>query len=107
MNYIYCILSENDKNSDGKYKLSNEAFDVLVKKSESQEAKDYLFANRERLLNRNWAFNLIYLMQQACGHYEIFQSFIRNEHEALAWLDKMAGGAQTRKCTACICNIKK
>ena len=106
MNYIYCILNDQDKTPDGKYTLSNEAFDILIKKADTQEAKDYLYLNRERLLKRGWAFNMIYLMRQACGHYEIFQSFVRSEHEALKWLERMSLEAQTRKCTFCICSVK-
>lgn len=107
MNYIYCILSAEHKSEDGKYPFSDEDFDTLFQAADSKEAKEYLISNKQRLLNRKWAYNLIYLMKQACGHYEVFQSFVRNEHDALLWLERMSFEAQTRKCTSCICNIER
>ena len=51
-----------------------------------------------------FAFNMCYVMQQACGHFEIFQTHVNNEQEALEWLELMKTESKTRKCTKCICH---
>ena len=46
---------------------------------------------------------MVYLMKQACGHYELFQTHINSEKEAMEWLDIMAKESEKRKCTLCTC----
>lgn len=51
-----------------------------------------------------FAFNMVYVMKQACGHYEVFQHHVHSRSEAGEWLDMIAEESKTRKCTRCICN---
>ena len=48
-------------------------------------------------------YNMCYVMRQACGHFEIFQTPADNDAEAIKWLKLMEEEAKKRKCTQCVC----
>lgn len=107
MKYNYQIM--NDKSENGKY-IPN--IEELKNNASCQEEIEYL-----NNLEANWkeyketghvdfigfAFNMCYVMRQACGHFEIFQTHVNSETEAMEWLKLMGSEAKTRKCTRCIC----
>lgn len=115
MNYTYFIMNDNFKSERPrrpelgaddypiKYVLGENGVKILKERTYSEAERAYIEKNAERLANFEFAYNMVYLMKQACGHYEIFQSLVNSESEAIKWLDLMAEEAKTRKCTRCIC----
>ena len=107
MKYNYQIM--NEKNSKGNY-IPN--IEELKKNASCQEEIDYLNSVEKRWKKYEetgneqyigFAFNMCYVMRQACGHFEIFQTPVHSEEEAIKWLNLMQEEAKTRKCTRCIC----
>lgn len=105
MKYNYQIMKEKSEN--GKYipnmeeLRSNASCKEEVEYLNSVEAywKEYAETGYPELIG--FTFNMCYVMRQACGHFEIFQTYVRNEEEALTWLRLMESEAATRKCTRC------
>jgi hypothetical protein len=94
----YQIMTEEQKQGD-KY-FPN--YDELIKNATCEEEKQYL--NEVSKSNIPFAFNMVYVTKQACGHFEIFQT-PQNEYYTLEEVTKRAEEtAKTRKCTRCICN---
>lgn len=118
MNYVYVIMDDTHKSERPrrpelgaddyciKYVLGAEGVKRLWNKCRTDEEREYIGQNAARLEKMDWAFNMVYLMKQACGHFEIFQNFVQSEDDAMHWLGLMAEESKTRKCTRCICNWK-
>lgn len=104
MKYNFQIMNESNI-KDGKYFPD---WDVL--RAQATEAAEVEKINETEAFFEEapelagFAFNMVYVMKQACGHYEVFQSHVNGPADAHEWLDLMAEEAKTRKCTRCICN---
>jgi hypothetical protein len=62
-------------------------YDRLIAGATCEEEAEYLRKVKER--NFPFAFNMVYVMRMACGHFEIFQS-PQNEHYSLEYVLKCA-----------------
>ena len=85
------------------YILGKRGLTILKERTYNDVERTFLEEQADRLESFEWAYNMVYLMQQSCGHYELFQTHVNSEKEALQWLDLMAKEAETRKCTRCTC----
>lgn len=109
MKYNYQIMKESIKDERGEYYVPD--YDLLRKNASCEEEIEYIndVENRYKKYKEKhlplgcFAFNMVYVMKQACGHYEIFQLHVNNDKEAIEWLDMASKEAETRKCTRCIC----
>ena len=114
-NYTYFIMDESYRHNrerrlqygaddyTTRYILGKRGLNILKEHTHSEEERAFLEKQADRLEAFEWAYNMVYLMKQACGHYELFQTHVNGEKEALEWLKMMAKEAQTRKCTRCTC----
>ena len=101
-----CIMTDEQKNAAGSY-VPN--YDELVANAPNDEMKAKWIESKElhsRLAEKDekfggFAFNSIYMMKMACGHYEIFQHHSRSESELIEWIEMMQD--ENKKCTRCIC----
>ena len=115
MNFTYLIMDDSYRHDRKRrpelgaddyrirYTLGEDGVNLLKERTCSEAERAYIEQNADRLAKTEWAYNMIYLMKQACGHYEIYQTHVSNEKEALDWLDLMAEEAKHRKCTRCTC----
>ena len=97
---LYQIMSES---GDGRY---YPAWEALIEEANPEE-KEYLEQLvKERLERhdglRSFAFNLIYIAKQKCGHYEVFQSPYNENWTLKGIFDIALEHAQKQKCTHCI-----
>ena len=93
----YQIMTEKQK-QNGRYTPD---YDTLIKNATSEEEKHYIKAVKKAGVT--FAYNMVYITKQACGHYEIFQT-PQNEYYSLeANLKRAEEHAARRKCTRCIC----
>jgi len=100
MEYNYLIMTEDNK-QNGKYYPGSSGYAALKKMFTTLEELKYIEQIEKR--NFGFAYNMIYIMRQACGHYEVFQTHVANRCEAVAWLKQMEIESLTRKCTKCTC----
>ena len=85
--------------ADGKYYPDYEA---LIAGASCEEEVKYI--KEVQKSNFAFAYNMVYITRQSCGHFEIFQT-PQNEHYPLEYvLDGAIQLATERKCTRCICN---
>lgn len=103
MRYNYLIMDDTYKIGED-YFPGEKGIKILIEQAKDSEEIAYIESLEKRPWPLNFAFNMVYVMKQACGHYEIFQTPVHSEAEAEEWLDLMAEEAKTRKCTRCICN---
>ena len=102
----YQIMTDENKNDEGKYVPS---FDELFREAETGATKMKWADCQKRMARRplefqGFAFNLVVMVKQACGHYEIFQHPYNAEYENLEdILQDFAEEGQHRRCTRCIC----
>lgn len=102
----YQIMTDENKNAEGKYIPS---FDKLFQEAETGATKMEWIDCQRRMARRplkfqGFAFNLVVLVKQSCGHYEILQHPYNAEYENLEdILQDFAEEGQHRKCTRCIC----
>ena len=107
MKYNYQIM--HTKNEYGHYipdmqSLKNNAScQEEIKYIEDVEKtwEEYSRTGHERLIG--FTYNMCYVMRQACGHFEIFQTHVSDESNAIEWLKIMEEDSKKRKCTKCIC----
>ena len=105
--YNYQIM--NNKSENGKYIPNIEELKNNASCLEEIEYLNNVEANWKKYKKTGhidfigFAFNMCYVMRQACGHFEIFQTHVNSETEAMKWLKLMESEAKTRKCTRCIC----
>ena len=105
-NTQYCIMSDEQRNDAGAY-IPN--YDELIANAPNDEMKAKWIASKELhdeigkkdARFSGFAFNSIYMMKMACGHYEIFQHMARTESDLVEWIEMMQ--SENRKCTRCIC----
>ena len=104
----YCIMTDEQRNESGVF-VPN--YDELIANAPNDEMKAKWIASKE--LHENlaekdarfggFAFNSIYMMKMACGHYEIFQHSAKNESDLIDWIELMHSDKHYKKCTRCIC----
>lgn len=112
MRINYQIMGEVQRNSFGKYIPD---FKKLIDGATCAEEVTYInkVMNRfDEWLNRNgfesfagFAFNMVYITKQSCGHFEIFQAPC-NEHYSLEDNLKLAEEHMKDRCSKCICNFR-
>lgn len=104
MKYNYQIMNESNMKNNKYFPdwdiLRSQATDE-AEVEKINEAEDFF---KEAPEFAGFAYNMVYIMKQACGHYEIFQTHVHSLKDAKEWLDMMAKESTTRKCTRCICN---
>jgi len=108
MKINYQIMSDNQKNENGKYVPD---IDKLIQTATCAEELEYIMKIVQRYDERKetgftleFAYNMIYITRLTCGHFEIFQTPC-NEHYSLHEnLKNAKTHAETSKCTKCICN---
>lgn len=100
MNYTYIIMTE-DNYYNGRYYPCSSGYAVLKKMSRTPEELKYIEQVEKE--NIGFAYNMIYIMQQSCGHYEVFQTHVTSKIEAIAWLKQMKIESSKRRCTRCTC----
>lgn len=112
MKINYQIMEESQKNSQGKYIPD---FEKLIAGATCEEETAYLKEVQERFdkwLSKpgcekyaGFAFNMVYVTRQTCGHFEIFQTPC-NEHYSLEDnLKEAETHAGSMKCSRCISGI--
>lgn len=110
MKINYQVMGESQKNKYGKYIPD---FEKLIAGATCEEEVAYIQktqAQFERYLSKTgyesfagFAFNMVYITRQKCGHFEIFQT-PQNEHYRLEENLKQAEEhANNSKCSRCIC----
>lgn len=100
MNFNYQIMSENQK-KDGKYYPD---YDKLIANANCEEEKGYIEQVKKR--NFPFAFNMVYITKQKCGHFEIYQT-PQNEHYSIEEnLSHAKEHAEKSSCSHCICNFR-
>ncbi len=107
-NTQYQIMTDENKNNADAY-VPN--YDELIANAPNDEMKAKWIECQE--LHEKWgkedakfggfAFNGVYMMKMACGHYEIFQHHARSESDLIDWIALMQVEEKNRKCTRCIC----
>ena len=105
-NTQYCIMTDEQKNDADSY-IPN--YDELIANAPNDEMKAKWIASKElhqKLGEKNakyqgFAFNSVYIIKMACGHYEVFQHSVREESELIEWIEMMQN--ENRRCTRCIC----
>ena len=110
MKINYQIMEEYQKNGDGKYIPD---FDQLIADATCEEEAAYIRDVKERTERylstpgyesmAGFAFNMVYVTRQRCGHFEMFQSPM-NEHHPLEEVLEQAEEHTKMDCTRCICN---
>jgi hypothetical protein len=98
----YQIMDESNLTTTGRYFPD---YQKLMDGAETQEEKDYIKKVSEYPWN-TFVFNMVTIVKQACGHYEIFQHPMNAYHNLDETLKLDIETAKTRKCTHCICNFK-
>lgn len=104
-------MTDEQKNVAGSY-IPN--YDELVANAPNDEMKAKWIECKETLARigkedakyDGFAFNGIYMMKMACGHYEIFQHHARSESDLVDWIELMQSDKYYKKCTRCICDLK-
>lgn len=100
----YQIMTEENKNAEGKYIPS---FDKLFREAPTGAMAMEWNDCQRRMAKRpfkfqGFAFNLVVLVKQKCGHYEILQHPYHDEYDDLnKILTDFA--EENRRCTRCIC----
>ncbi len=73
------VMTENQKNEYGKYVPDWEALKAGASCEEEKEYIEKIIAQDERWKSKGrgefvgFAFNMVYITKQSCGHFEIFQ----------------------------------
>ena len=101
--YTYFIMDDSFRNDRDDYILGKQGVNILKERTCNEAERSYIEQNAECFEKFEWAYNMVYLMKQACGHYELFQTHVNSEKEALEWLELMAKESENLKCTRCIC----
>ena len=98
-----CTPPNGTEDYGAHYILGKRGLSILMEHAHSEAERAFLEKQTDGLETFEWTYNMVYLMKQACGHYELFQTHVSGEKEALAWLELMQNEAKQRKCTRCSC----
>ena len=102
----YEIMTEENKNEEGKYVPS---FDKLFREAPNGAMAMKWTECQNTMAKRpfkfqGFTFNLVVMVKQTCGHYEILQHPFNAKYENLEdVLQQFAEEGQNRRCTRCIC----
>lgn len=110
MNINFQIMEDAQKNEHGNYIPD---FEKLVAGATCDEEITYIQGVRERFdkwLSKTgcekyagFAFNMIYITKQACGHFEIFQTPCNEYYSLEKNLELAKEHAERMKCSKCVC----
>lgn len=93
----YQIMTKRDEK--GRY---HPDYGKLIENASSEEEKEYL-EEVENSPFSGYAFNLVLVTRQKCGHYEIFQSPCNKYYPVEKVLKSAEKAAESQECTQCIC----
>lgn len=112
MKINYQIMDESQKNEYGQYIPD---FEILIEGATCEEEISYIRMVRERVTQRllkpgyeHWAgfaYNMVYITRQKCGHFEIFQTPCDERYSLEENLHQAEEHAKEMKCTRCISGI--
>lgn len=112
MKINYQIMDESQKNSYGNYMPD---FENLIAGATCEEEAEYLKEVKGRFdkwLSKpgcekmaGFAYNMVYITRQKCGHFEIFQTPCNEYHSLEENLKVAEEHAREMKCTRCISGI--
>jgi hypothetical protein len=96
-NYQYMV-----ERADGRYLPD---FEKLLENAHDDDEKDYILKTETFMAEHNlsFSFNLVNIVKQACGHYEIFQH-PANAYHGLAEILTLDNEHASQRCTTCVCN---
>ena len=84
-------------------------YDALIANATCEEEAEYIRSVKEREeqmaakgLRTGFAWNMVYVNRQSCGHFEIFQTPF-NEYHTLERNMQIAEEHSKERCTRCIC----
>lgn len=97
MKINYQVMTESQM-IEGKY---IPVWEVLIANANSEEEKAYLQEVQKSGIR--FAYNMVYVTKQTCGHYEIFQTPQNQYYSLESNLALAVETAKDRKCTRCIC----
>lgn len=92
-----------EQSADGKYYPD---YEKLAAGASCEDEKSYI-ENVAARAKFGFAYNMVYVTHQACGHFEIFQTPQNLHYPLMDVLAQAAEYAKTNKCTGCICGWKK
>lgn len=96
----YQIMS-GDQKEEGKYYPD---YDSLMNNASCETEREYISKVRER--NFGFAYNMVYVAKQKCGHFEIFQTPLNQWYTLEDNLRVGKEHTETMKCSHCISNFK-
>lgn len=112
MKINYQIMGESQKNRCGKYIPD---FEKLIAGAACEDEISYIRKVQEQ--SEKWldkpgcesyagfAYNMVYITRQKCGHFEIFQTPCNEYHSLEENLKVAEEHAREMKCTRCISGI--
>lgn len=109
----YQIMNESQKNRFGRYMPD---FEKLIAGATCEEEAEYLKEVQERFdkwLSKpggefaGFAFNMVYVTKQTCGHFEIFQAPCNEYYSLEENLNQAEEHAGEMKCSQCISGIRR
>lgn len=108
----YQIMAESQKNVHGKYIPD---YEKLIEGATCEDEVSYIRKVQEQ--SKKWlerpgyeryagfAYNMVYITRQKCGHFEIFQTPCNEYHNLEENLHQAEEHARKMKCTRCISGI--
>lgn len=82
-------------------------WDALIANATCEEEAEYLKGLQEKMHGLGFAYNMIYVTRQKCGHFEIFQTPCNVHYPLDENLKQAREHAETHACTACTCGWPK
>lgn len=96
----YQIMTEEQKQNNEYYP----DYEKLLQNATSEQEKEYIKDIQKQ--NISFAYNMIYITQLKCGHYEIFQTPCNVYYKLSENIKNAIEHANNNKCTRCICNFQ-
>lgn len=96
MEINYQIMSENQKKEDKYYP----DYDELTANANCEEEKEYIEQVKKQ--NFPFAYNMVYITKQKCGHFEIFQTPQNEYYSIKENLSHAMKHAEESACSHCI-----
>ena len=82
-------------------------WDALIANATCEEEAEYLKEAQKTMHGRGFAYNMIYVTRQKCGHFEIFQTSCNVYYPLDENLKQAREHAEKHSCTACTCGWPK
>lgn len=103
MKVNYQIMNEVNKNSIGRY-VPN--YVGLIQNASCDEEVEYIKEIEKRVDYRgnpvDFAFRMVYIVKNSCGHFEMFQTSEIEYSDLQNILAEIEKEADERKCSSCI-----